>query len=71
MQPVVAVNMPFGKAFGVAPKDLVGKNDYDIYPRESVVTRGCIGTNPTKRNCSKRYREITMKRTATPNFPIG
>ena len=28
----VAVNDPFGKAFGVAPKDLVGKNDYDIYP---------------------------------------
>jgi diguanylate cyclase (GGDEF)-like protein/PAS domain S-box-containing protein len=30
----VAVNEPFGKAFGVAPKDLIGKNDYDIYPRE-------------------------------------
>jgi diguanylate cyclase (GGDEF)-like protein/PAS domain S-box-containing protein len=30
----VAVNDPFGKAFGVAPEDLVGKNDYDIYPPE-------------------------------------
>jgi diguanylate cyclase (GGDEF)-like protein/PAS domain S-box-containing protein len=30
----VAVNDPFARAFGVAPKDLVGKNDYDIYPRE-------------------------------------
>ncbi|MBI5103266.1 MAG: diguanylate cyclase [Nitrospirae bacterium] len=33
----VAVNEPFGKAFGVAPKDMVGKNDYDIYPRELAV----------------------------------
>jgi diguanylate cyclase (GGDEF)-like protein/PAS domain S-box-containing protein len=33
----VAVNEPFGRAFGVAPKDLVGKNDYDIYPRELAV----------------------------------
>ncbi len=33
----VAVNEPFGRAFGVAPKDLVGKNDYDIYPRERAV----------------------------------
>lgn len=30
----VAVNEPFAKAFGMAPKDLVGKNDYDIYPPE-------------------------------------
>jgi len=33
----VAVNEPFGKTFGVAPKDMVGKNDYDIYPRELAV----------------------------------
>ena len=33
----VAVNYPFGKAFGRAPKDLVGKNDYDVYPRERAV----------------------------------
>jgi len=33
----LAVNEPFGKLFGVAPKDLVGKNDYDIYPRERAV----------------------------------
>ncbi len=33
----VAVNDPFGRAFGLAPKDLVGKNDYDIYPRELAV----------------------------------
>ena len=33
----VAVNDPFGKAFGMAPKDLVGKNDYDIYPPELAV----------------------------------
>jgi diguanylate cyclase (GGDEF)-like protein/PAS domain S-box-containing protein len=33
----VAVNDPFAKVFGVAPKDMVGKNDYDIYPRELAV----------------------------------
>ena len=33
----VAVNEPFGRAFGVAPKDLVGKNDYDLYPWERAV----------------------------------
>jgi diguanylate cyclase (GGDEF)-like protein/PAS domain S-box-containing protein len=33
----VAVNDSFGKAFGKEPKDLVGKNDYDIYPRERAV----------------------------------
>jgi len=30
----VAVNEPFGRAFGVKPGDLVGKNDHDIYPPE-------------------------------------
>ena len=30
----VAVNEPFGKAFGQAPKDLAGKTDYDIHPPE-------------------------------------
>ena len=30
----LAVNEPFGEKFGVAPKDLIGKNDYDIYPPE-------------------------------------
>ena len=33
----VAVNDPFARTFGVAPNDLVGKNDYDIYPRERAV----------------------------------
>jgi diguanylate cyclase (GGDEF)-like protein/PAS domain S-box-containing protein len=33
----VAVNDPFSKAFGVAPKDLVGKNDFDIFPSELAV----------------------------------
>ena len=33
----VAVNDPFSKAFGVAPKDLVGKNDFDIFPTELAV----------------------------------
>ncbi len=33
----VAVNDPFGKATGKAPKDVVGKNVYDIYPRELAV----------------------------------
>ena len=33
----VAVNDPFGKAIGKEPKDVVGKNDYDIYPRELAV----------------------------------
>ena len=30
----IAVNDPFGKAINRAPKDLVGKSDYDIYPPE-------------------------------------
>ena len=30
----VAVNEPFSRALGVASADLVGKNDYDIYPPE-------------------------------------
>ena len=30
----VAVNEPFSKAFGVEPKDMIGKNGYDIYPLE-------------------------------------
>ncbi|MFZ2197897.1 MAG: diguanylate cyclase, partial [Thermodesulfovibrionales bacterium] len=33
----VAVNDPFGRAIGKAPKDVVGKNVYDIYPREIAV----------------------------------
>lgn len=32
----VAVNEPFGKAFGAAPKDLAGKTDFDIYPPEQA-----------------------------------
>lgn len=30
----VAVNEPFSRTFGLAPEDLVGKSDYDIYPPE-------------------------------------
>ncbi|PKN16459.1 MAG: hypothetical protein CVU66_00865 [Deltaproteobacteria bacterium HGW-Deltaproteobacteria-23] len=30
----VSVNDPFGKEVGVTPEDMVGKNDYDIYPPE-------------------------------------
>jgi diguanylate cyclase (GGDEF)-like protein/PAS domain S-box-containing protein len=30
----VAVNEPFSRSFGMAPKDLIGKNDFDIYPAE-------------------------------------
>jgi len=33
----VAVNDSFGKAFGKEPKDLVGKNDHDIYPQERAM----------------------------------
>jgi diguanylate cyclase (GGDEF)-like protein/PAS domain S-box-containing protein len=33
----VAVNEPFSRALGLAPEDLVGKNDYDIYPPELAV----------------------------------
>jgi len=33
----VAVNDPFSKAFGVEPKNMIGKNDYDIYPPERAV----------------------------------
>jgi PAS domain S-box-containing protein len=30
----IAVNEPFGKACGVAPEELVGKTDFDIWPRD-------------------------------------
>ncbi len=33
----VAVNDPFGSAFGMAPKELVGKNVYDIYSSELAI----------------------------------
>jgi PAS domain S-box-containing protein len=33
----VAVNEPFGRVFDLAPKELVGKNDHDIYPPELAV----------------------------------
>jgi diguanylate cyclase (GGDEF)-like protein/PAS domain S-box-containing protein len=33
----VAVNEPFGRMFDLAPKELVGKNDHDIYPPELAV----------------------------------
>jgi diguanylate cyclase (GGDEF)-like protein/PAS domain S-box-containing protein len=33
----IAVNDPFGKAIGKEPKDVVGKNVYDIYPRDLAV----------------------------------
>ena len=33
----VAVNHPFSKALGLAPADMVGKSDYDIYPHELAV----------------------------------
>ncbi|MDA8430965.1 MAG: PAS domain S-box protein [Geobacteraceae bacterium] len=34
----VAVNEPFSRAFGLAPIDLVGKNDFDFYPAELATT---------------------------------
>ncbi|HWR90557.1 MAG TPA: PAS domain-containing protein [Dissulfurispiraceae bacterium] len=34
----IAVNGPFGEACGVAPADLVGKTDYDIWPRATAPT---------------------------------
>jgi diguanylate cyclase (GGDEF)-like protein/PAS domain S-box-containing protein len=33
----VAVNDPFGKSIGKEPKEVVGKNVYDIYPRDIAV----------------------------------
>ncbi|MCM2265890.1 MAG: diguanylate cyclase [Desulfuromonadales bacterium] len=30
----MAVNEPFSRMFGLTPKDLIGKSDYDIYPPE-------------------------------------
>ena len=30
----IAVNEPFGESCGVKPQDLVGKTDYDVWPRE-------------------------------------
>jgi diguanylate cyclase (GGDEF)-like protein/PAS domain S-box-containing protein len=33
----MAVNEPFSRMFGLAPKDLVGKNDYEIYPEELAI----------------------------------
>jgi diguanylate cyclase (GGDEF)-like protein/PAS domain S-box-containing protein len=49
----VAVNDPFGKASGKEPKDVIGKNVYDIYPREVAVkyeknTREAIETGTRK-----------------------
>ncbi|TFG91341.1 MAG: PAS domain-containing protein, partial [Syntrophobacterales bacterium] len=33
----VAANDPFSRAFGVPPEDLVGKNDFDIFPHELAI----------------------------------
>ena len=33
----VAVNVPFSKAIGMSPAELVGKTDYDIYPQERAL----------------------------------
>ncbi len=33
----VAANDPFSRTFGVPPEDLVGKNDFDIFPHELAV----------------------------------
>ncbi|WP_020676185.1 PAS domain-containing protein [Geopsychrobacter electrodiphilus] len=33
----VAVNEPFSKAFEVAPQDLIGKDDFDIFPNELAI----------------------------------
>jgi len=49
----LAVNDPFGKAIGWEPKDVVGKNVYDIYPREVAVkyernTREAVETGVRK-----------------------
>jgi PAS domain-containing protein len=33
----VAVNDPFGRAFGLSSKDMVGKNDHEIYAPELAV----------------------------------
>lgn len=30
----IAVNEPFGRACGIKPKDLIGKNDLDIWPKQ-------------------------------------
>ena len=33
----VAANVPFSKAIGMSPAELVGKTDYDIYPQERAL----------------------------------
>jgi diguanylate cyclase (GGDEF)-like protein/PAS domain S-box-containing protein len=42
----VAANVPFGNACGLALKDLIGKNDRDIYPPERAI------------KCEKESREV-------------
>jgi diguanylate cyclase (GGDEF)-like protein/PAS domain S-box-containing protein len=34
----VAVNEPFSRMFGLSPGELVGKNDYDLYPPDQAAT---------------------------------
>lgn len=55
----IAVNDPFSRAFGMALEDLVGKNDYDIYPAELAAkyekdTREVIATG------TRTYFEETL-----------
>ncbi|AMV73783.1 response receiver sensor diguanylate cyclase, PAS domain-containing [Desulfuromonas sp. DDH964] len=50
----VAVNAPFSRAYGVAPQELFGKNDFDIFPPELAT------------NYARDFREVmtTGKRTS-------
>jgi len=73
----LAVNGPFGKAVGQAPKDVVGKNVYDLYPREIAVkyeknTREAIETGTRKyfeeSTVDQEGKAQHMERVETPIF---
>lgn len=81
----VAVNEPFSRIFGVSPKEMIGKSDYDIYPLERAEkyeknlmavmvtgTRTCFEESAVDQDGNIRY----LEKTKTPIFndhgvPIG
>jgi diguanylate cyclase (GGDEF)-like protein/PAS domain S-box-containing protein len=55
----VAVNEPFAQAFSLAPKELAGKNDYDIYPPELAV-KYAKDSRAVMTTCTRTYFEDTI-----------
>ncbi len=64
----VAVNEPFGKAFGVAPKDMIGKNDHDIYPREQAVKYDKEFREVMTTGTRIYFEEDTVDREGNPHY---